>query len=170
MKQWHLGHDPDPTPVDLVLCIMQCSTIFLMAAKMHNLPYTASPLIRVLYHALIFQRLLASGLAYYFVSPRWHRASIKTLNGFIWHRWLMSVEIKYLAGFDTTEKVYTGGLVGSSLFAMVEGSYPHGIIIWSTCIIALLVLDKWAQKSDNFLARLLTATGFVTTKGHAKSK
>jgi hypothetical protein len=183
-KQWQSNHDPLPTPLDLFLCMLQVSTALYLAEKQGNIPKAAAPpLARVAFHTMVFQRLLASGLAAYLGSAKWHRASIKVLHSFIWGRVLIA-GARHLSAFETHFKAVMGGTVVSGLGGMYEGSYPHGNVIWIGCMVGLLALDKLGQQFDKYdievvfrmsankyssTTRFLTRIGFVTRRNDIKN-
>lgn len=149
-KLWQLGHDPLPTQIDLFLCLVGFGSNLYMATRVRHLPNTMEPLARVAFQAMAFQRLLASGMAWYHGSAAWHRASAKILHNFIWARVGIVWGRRFLAGFESYGAAYTGGTVACTLFGMYEGSYPHGALIWAGIMISLLVFDRWAQKFDKY--------------------
>jgi hypothetical protein len=150
LKQWQSKHDPLPTSLDLFLCMLQVSTALYLAEKQGNIQKAvAPPLARAVFHTMICQRLLASSLAAYLGSAKWHRASIKVLHSFIWGRGFIAVA-KHLSIFETHMKAVAGGTVVSGLSGIYEGSYPHGNLIWIGCMMGLLALDKLGQQYDKY--------------------
>ncbi|KAM0197402.1 hypothetical protein ACHAPI_004862 [Fusarium lateritium] len=142
-KQWQSTHDPLPASLDLLLCMLQVSTAMYLAEKLGNVTKAAAPsLARAAFHTMVFQRLIATGLAVYLGSAKWHRASIKVLHSFVWGRVLIA-GARHLSPFDTHVKAVTGGTVVSGLGGIYEGSYPHGNAIWIGCMVGFLALDKW---------------------------
>jgi hypothetical protein len=184
-KQWQNKQDPLPTPLDLFLCMLQVSTALYLAEKQANVPKAAAPpLARAAFHAMVCQRLLASGLAACLGSAKWHRASIKVLHSFIWGRVLVA-GARHLSAFETHAKAVTGGTVASGLGGMYEGSYPHGNAIWIGCMVGLLALDRLGQQFDKYdiefvlwmsanrhssVTRAFTTLGFVSRRNDVKGK
>lgn len=162
LKQWLSKHDPLPTPLDLFLCMLQVSTALYLAEKQGNVAKAvAPPLARAAFHTMVCQRLLASGLAAYLGSAKWHRASIKVLHSFIWSRGFIAVG-KYMSVFDTRVKAVAGGTVLSGLGGIYEGSYPHGNLIWIGCMMGLLALDKLGQQYDKYDIEFVHAGRLLT--------
>ncbi|KAJ4319341.1 hypothetical protein N0V84_006426 [Fusarium piperis] len=160
-KSWHLGHDPKANNMDLFLCAVQTLTSLAMIERMRFVPKLTLELSRASFHAMAFQRLLASGLAVYLASPEWHRASIKLLASFVWVRFLITWSSKF-AGINTYQQGYSIGQIGGILMGIYEGSYPHGIGIYVGMVISLLALDRWASKFDNHYVDTLRFLGLVS--------
>ncbi|KAF4465033.1 hypothetical protein FALBO_8129 [Fusarium albosuccineum] len=150
-KLWHLGRDPEPTMLDLVLCIVQSWTSLRLTSQSHRPPKRNLELTRANFHCMAFQRVLACGLGLYLGSPAWHKANLKLLDAFFWSRIIIFYSKTYFAGFQSFPNRYAAGMIGAHLLGMYAGDYPYGNAIYIGLMAVLLGFDGWAQHYDKYV-------------------